>query len=190
MSTRFLTIPGLASSGPQHWQTIWERQYPDLFSRVEQVNWDWPVKDEWVRKLQERIAGLTEPTTLIAHSLGCITVAHWAQEYSSEYIAGAILVAPADADLSKRLNFVVDFTPIPTIKLPFKSMVIASTNDRYASISRSETFAKNWGSEFLNLGRKGHINAVSGLNDWQEGKQIVQKFSGCQLVGTEGYLTS
>jgi predicted alpha/beta hydrolase family esterase len=177
MSTRFLTVPGLASSGPQHWQTIWETQYPHLFSRVEQTSWDWPVKAEWVKKLQEYISGLTAPTILVAHSLGCITVAHWAQQYTSEWIEGALLVAPADADLSKRLNFVVDFTPVPTVPLPFRSIVVASNNDMYATIGRSEVFAKNWGSEFINVGRKGHINAVSGLEDWQEGKQILRRLS-------------
>ncbi|TDE12854.1 RBBP9/YdeN family alpha/beta hydrolase [Dyadobacter psychrotolerans] len=181
MTTRFLTVPGLASSGPNHWQTIWEVQYPHLFSRAEQVNWDWPVKDEWVVKLQEQISKLTEPTVLVAHSLGCITVAHWAQEYTSEFISGALLVAPADAELSKRLNFVVGFTPVPTLKLPFKSIVVASNNDIYATIGRSEIFARNWGSEFINIGRKGHINAVSKLHDWQEGKLILEQLSSFEL---------
>lgn len=182
MSTHFLTIPGLASSGPNHWQTIWEEQYPDLFHRAEQVNWDWPVKNEWVPKLQETISRLTAPTYLVAHSLGCITVAHWAQEFQSEFVKGALLVAPADADLSKRLNFVVGFKPIPVTRLPFKSIVVASTNDIYASIGRSEKFASDWGSEFINIGRKGHINAVSKLNDWQEGKEILQSLSGLNFA--------
>jgi uncharacterized protein len=177
MSVRFLTVPGLASSGPQHWQTIWENQHPEIIQRIEQANWDWPVKDEWVERLQEEISKLREQTILIAHSLGCITVAHWAQEYSSPFIEGVLMVAPADADHSKRLTFVVGFKPIPVVKLPFKSIVVASTNDRYATIARSEKFANDWGSEFVNLGKKGHINAVSGLGDWQEGKLILQKLA-------------
>lgn len=181
---QFLTVPGLASSGPNHWQTIWETQYPHLFERVEQDNWDWPVKAEWVPTLQNRIAKLTEPTILVGHSMGCITIAHWAQEYTSEWIKGALLVAPADADLSKRLSFLVGFRPIPTAPLPFKSVVVASTNDMYASFARSQTFAKNWGSEFINLGRKGHINAVSNLGDWPEGKQILQNLSNVSFEAT------
>ncbi|NIJ55818.1 RBBP9/YdeN family alpha/beta hydrolase [Dyadobacter arcticus] len=181
----FLTVPGLASSGPQHWQTIWEKQYPQLFSRVQQVNWDWPVKEEWVSQLQKQISELEEPTILIAHSLGCITVAHWAQEHSSELIKGALLVAPADAELSKRLNFVVNFTPIPVWSFPFESIVVASTNDIYASISRSKVFASNWGSEFINIGKKGHINAVSGLEDWQEGKEILGQLGSFERLPQE-----
>ena len=182
MSIRFLTIPGLASSGPNHWQSIWEREDPQRIQRVEQVNWDWPVKEEWVDKIQQEISLLREPTILIAHSLGCITVAHWAQEYVSPFVKGVMMVAPADAELSKRLAFVVGFTPIPTVELPFRSVVVASTNDIYASISRSKKFAVDWGSEFVNLGRKGHINAVSGLGDWPEGKDILQKLYSGELV--------
>lgn len=180
MSTRFLTVPGLAGSGPQHWQTIWENQYPDVIKRIEQDNWDWPVRQDWVARLQEIISQLSEPTVLIAHSLGCITVAHWAAAFSSPWIVGALLVAPADAELSKRLNFVEGFTPIPSSPFPFKSIVVASTNDIYASIKRSQIFAEAWGSEFVNLGKKGHINAVSGLEDWPEGKEILK-----QLVSSE-----
>ena len=185
MNVSFLNVPGLASSGPQHWQTLWEQQYPDIFSRVQQENWDWPVKDEWVPQLQKQISALPGPTILVAHSLGCITVAHWAQEFASDKIIGALLVAPADAELSRRLNFVVGFTPIPVRPFPFKSIVVASTNDIYATISRSATFAANWGSEFINIGKKGHINAVSGLEDWTQGKEILEKLAGCKLVQHE-----
>ncbi|MCF2486596.1 alpha/beta hydrolase [Dyadobacter sp. CY347] len=178
----FLTVPGLASSGPQHWQTIWETQYSDVFSRVQQENWDWPVKEDWVGQLQKQISQLTGPTVLIGHSLGCITIAHWAQEFSSEHIQGALLVAPADAELSKRLNFVVGFTPIPIKPFDFKSVVVASTNDIYATIGRSKAFAASWGSDFVNVGKKGHINAVSGLEDWQEGKAILEGLSGVKLA--------
>lgn len=173
----FLTIPGLASSGPRHWQTIWEKQHPYLFTRVEQDNWDLPVRDEWVEKLQIYIENLKEPTILVAHSMGCLTVVHWAQKYFSPLVKGALLVAPADAEYSERLNFVEGFNPIPDKALPFESVLIASTNDIYASIERSEYFADVWGSTFLNIGAKGHINASSGFGEWEEGKIILNQFA-------------
>lgn len=185
MSMRFLTVPGLASSGPQHWQTIWEEQYPDRFDRVRQANWDWPVKQDWVAQLQQQVSELSAPTILVAHSLGCITVAHWAQEHSSELIRGALLVAPADAEHSKRLSFVIGFTPIPVREIPFKTIVVASTNDMYATIHRSKVFATNWGSEFINVGKQGHINAVSGLGDWNDGKRMLEQFEGVELLAGE-----
>jgi predicted alpha/beta hydrolase family esterase len=183
MNTHFLTVPGLAGSGPQHWQTIWEVQEPALFSRIEQDSWDWPNREDWVERLQEQISRLSSPVVLVAHSLGCITVVHWAAKYASPWIKGALLVAPADAELSKRLNFVEGFTPIPVVPLPFQSIVVASTNDIYATIKRSQFWAEAWGSEFVNLGKKGHINAVSRLGDWPEGKAILQQLVSTEAVG-------
>ncbi len=171
---QYLIVPGLAGSGINHWQSIWENRYAGKFKRVVQDNWDWPEKDIWVNRLQEYIEKLEKPVVLVAHSLGCLTVVHWAAEYKSPLVAGAMLVAPADAALSKRLTFVKGFTPIPTERLPFRSVLVASTNDMYASISRSENFARAWGSEFVNVGDRGHINALSGLADWEEGFQILK----------------
>lgn len=178
MSIRFLTVPGLAGSGAAHWQTIWEEQYPAHFRRVEQENWDWPVREIWVKKLHEEISSVPVPTILVAHSLGCITVAHWANDYGSSYVKGAFLVAPADADQSQRLSFVEGFRPIPVSRFPFPSSVVASTNDIYATLARSEEWARAWGSEFINIGSKGHINAVSGFGDWQDGKDMLGRLSG------------
>ncbi|MBA4849942.1 alpha/beta hydrolase [Emticicia sp. BO119] len=172
----FLTIPGLASSGPKHWQTLWEKQYPYLFTRVEQDNWDLPVCRLWIEKLQHYIESLKKPTVLVAHSMGCITVAHWAKNYFSPLIIGAFLVAPADVEYSERLSFAEGFNPIPYTTLPFESVVVSSTNDIYATIKRSEYFAKGWGSTFLNVGDKGHINANSGIGEWEEGKIILNQF--------------
>jgi uncharacterized protein len=172
----FLTIPGLGSSGVTHWQSLWEKQYPERFHRVEQINWDLPVCNQWIEKLDEEVRKLTKPTYLIAHSLGCLTVVHWANKYSSELVKGAFLVAPPDVENSKRLSFIEGFSPIPTYKLPFKSILIASTTDQYASIARAYEFACAWGSEFINIGKKGHINATSNLGNWEEGQDFLNNF--------------
>jgi uncharacterized protein len=171
-NVRILTVPGLASSGPKHWQTLWEQKNPKLFSRVEQENWDLPDCKTWVEKLNIEIQKTDKPTYLVAHSLGCIAVAHWANKYFNTNILGALLVAPADVENSINLNFVTGFNPIPLEKLPFESTLIASTNDIYANISRSQEFAKAWGSEFYNIGKKGHINASSSIGFWEEGFRI------------------
>ena len=173
---KFLTVPGLGSSGSAHWQTLWEKQNAEKFQRVEQTNWDLPVCQEWIEKLDEEVKKLTKPTYLIAHSLGCLTVIHWAKKYTSEIVKGAFLVAPPDVENSKRLSFIEGFSPIPTFKLPFKSIVIASTTDQYASIERVEQLAHAWGSEFINIGKKGHINATSNLGHWEEGQDLLNNF--------------
>lgn len=173
----FLTIPGLGSSSATHWQSLWEKQNPEKFQRVEQINWDLPVCEEWIRKLDDEIRKLTNPTYLIAHSLGCLTVIHWAKKYTSDIVKGAFLVAPPDIENSNRLSFIEGFSPIPVFKLPFKSIVIASTTDQYASIERAKELAHAWGSEFVNLGNKGHINASSNLRNWEEGQALLKNFT-------------
>jgi predicted alpha/beta hydrolase family esterase len=173
MGIEYWTMPGLAGSDEMHWQSIWEKQIPESFDRVEQDNWDWPVRKKWVSRLQDRLTAARSPVILIAHSLGCITLAHWNSIYASDKIVGAMLVAPADAELSIRLSFVEGFTPIPTVPFPFPTVVVASTNDMYMSIERSRYFADKWGSRFINVGEQGHINASSGLGDWQFGKEVL-----------------
>lgn len=166
-------MPGLAGSDGGHWQTIWEQQNPEEFERVEQDNWDWPVMEKWVERLQERLLGGTAPVVLIAHSLGCITLAHWSSRYASDRVAGALLVAPADAEQSRRLSFLEGFTPVPVDRLPFPSVVVASADDIYMTMERSAYFAEKWGSRFISVGKQGHINASSGLGDWAFGKRAL-----------------
>jgi hypothetical protein len=79
-------------------------------------------------------------------------------------------------ETSQRLSFVEGFNPIPRTKLPFESIVIASINDQYASIERSEEFANAWGSKFVNIGKKGHINSSSNLGVWEEGMGLLKNF--------------
>ena len=178
---RYWTMPGLAGSDAGHWQTIWERQRPSEFDRVQQENWDWPVMTAWVEALQQKLEGANSPVVLVAHSMGCITLAHWSKRYFSDKVAGALLVAPADAERSPRLSFVEGFTPIPTEPLPFPSIVTASTNDIYMTIARAEYFAAKWGSRFICVGEQGHINASSGLGEWTFGLQVLEELTGIIL---------
>lgn len=171
---KYWTIPGLAGSNAAHWQTIWEQLRPGDFNRVEQDNWDWPVMTEWTKRLDDRLLQASSPVILVAHSMGCLTAVHWSRHYVSEKVVGALLVAPADAEQSERLSFVEGFAPIPIQKLPFPTVVVASTNDRYMTAGRAAYFAEKWGSEFIDVGEQGHINASSGLGDWSFGQRVLK----------------
>lgn len=181
MAVHFLTVPGLGSSGPKHWQTIWEHQYPDVFSRVEQEDWDLPVVEKWVETLRKSISNLQEPTVLIAHSLGCLAVVLWAKKYTSDKIEGILFVAPPDSERTDFPKEISGFSPIPSEEIPYKSVLIASTNDEYATIERAKEWAGNWGSQFVNIGSVGHINANSNLADWQVGKGIINSIFNTSL---------
>ncbi len=175
----YLNVPGLSNSGVKHLQTIWEQLYPLNFKRVRQKNWFHPEKDEWVATLSKSIINISSPVILVAHSLGCITVTHWANENDTSLVKGALLVAPADVERSDQEYFKT-FCPVPLVKLPFPSIVVASTNDNYISMERSAKWAAYWGSKFICIGDKGHINAQSGLNDWKEGQNFLNLLAGVE----------
>lgn len=173
-TTRFFIVPGLGSSGPDHWQTHLERNDP-AFIRIEQRDWETPDRSVWVATLEEALAGEDlSNVVLIAHSLGCVTVAHWAATYG-RVVRGALLVAPSDVETARYAAFpTTGFVPMPLQRLPFPSKVVASTNDEWVSAPRAREFAAAWGSEFVDLGVAGHINAASGYGPWPAARELLR----------------
>jgi predicted alpha/beta hydrolase family esterase len=171
----YFILPGLYNSGPMHWQTRWERLYG--FTRIHQQDWDTPVMDDWIHTINEVTAAFPpEKVILIAHSLGCCTIAHWYQRYR-QVIKGALLVAPSDVEAPSYPPGTTGFAPMPLPRLPFTSIVVASSDDEYVSLARAAWFADNWGSSFVDIGNKGHINSDSGLGDWPQGYQLLQNIT-------------
>jgi len=165
-------LPGLYNSGPQHWQTRWEEGHG--FTRIHQRDWDCPDKDDWIHTINEVIAPFPpDQVLLIGHSLACITIAHWAGHYGRR-IKGALLVAPSDVEAPGFPPGTTGFDPIPLDPLPFPSIVVASTNDKYITLPRAEFLAQRWHSRLVVAGPLGHINAASGLGDWEEGYRLLQ----------------
>ena len=172
-TTRVFIVPGLGSSGPDHWQTHFERTLPDC-TRIEQREWDVPDRAEWVARLEEALDGEDlSQVVLVAHSLGCVTVAHWAGQYGHR-IKGALLVAPSDVETAHYAAFpTTGFGPMPLARLPFPSKVVCSQNDAWVSPARARQFAEAWGSELVDIGAAGHINAASGYGPWPAGLALL-----------------
>jgi uncharacterized protein len=172
--THYLIIPGLGNSGPAHWQTWFEQQLPNS-KRIEQTEWDAPDLSDWLKAIDEAVAAYDPSTVvLIGHSLGCSTIAHWAR-HSGKIIKGALLVAPSDIEAPVYTFPATGFTPIPLGKIPFKTIVVASNNDVWVSAERARFFADSWGSDYINIGDAGHINADAGFGHWEEGMSILKK---------------
>lgn len=132
--TRYLILPGWQGSGPEHWQTHWQRLLPDA-RRVEQDDWQRPDPQRWVDALDQAIASSPLPVVLIAHSLGCVTVARWAASAPvarRQRVLAALLVAPADVERPGCPAELVGFAPLPRQPLPFPSRVVTSDNDHAA----------------------------------------------------------
>jgi len=128
-----LIVPGIGNSGPGHWQTLWEERHPG-WQRVQQRDWDRPVCAEWLRGLDAAMARLSAPPVLIAHSMGCLLVAHWAKR-SSLPVRAAFLVAVPDPAGPMFPPAAQGFQPVPSEKLRFPSLVVASSNDPFGSVA-------------------------------------------------------
>jgi uncharacterized protein len=174
---RVLVLPGYMNSGPGHWQTRWEAAHTG-FERLQMAdqNWTQPVCDAWCGALEaalEAETGAENSVLLAAHSLGCLTVAHWAARHASAQtrakVAGALLVALPDPHGPEFPRDAHGFDPVPLAALPFASIVVASSDDPYGGVVFSQHCAQAWGSRWENIGARGHINAESGLADWPQG---------------------
>lgn len=176
MQTIFLTVPGVTNSSAGHWQSLWEKDFPAKFKRIEQDGWDAPVCDDWTGRIEEYVQKHgAENVVLVAHSLGCTAVTQWAKRFGTK-IKGAFLVAPSDIEAPSYNFDTKGFAPIPLEKLPFESLVVASDNDEYVSLDRAKEFADAWGSDFVNVGAKGHINGAAGFGEWQQGLELLKKY--------------
>ncbi|WP_295667512.1 alpha/beta hydrolase [uncultured Mucilaginibacter sp.] len=172
-NSTILTIPGLGGSGPQHWQSIWEKRYN--FTRVEQNDWDTPACSDWIEGINDAVkAHDTADIILVGHSLACVTIAYWAKKFNVK-IKGALLVAPADSEAETFPPEASGFSPVPLFKLPFPSIVVASNNDFYVTTESAKQFADSWGSEFINVGSAGHINVSSGYGEWDFGLELLKR---------------
>lgn len=169
---RIIIVPGWRNSGPDHWQSLWAQQLPHA-ERVEQDDWLVPHRDPWVAALEQLVLSRPGPVVLAAHSLGCITAAHMGPEASAR-VRGALLVAPADPERRAQL---ADFAPVPYAPLPYRSVLVASSNDPYCPIRRAGAYARAWGSEFVRLQNAGHINVESGFGDWPLGLALLQSLT-------------
>lgn len=176
-----LIIPGWQGSGAGHWQRRWLDVDADA-RFVEQDDWHEPDLEAWLARLDAAIRR-TRQSTLIAHSLGVILVAHYARRYPRAPISGALLVAPADVESLAADHPIAGFGSVPLAPLPFPTILAVSRNDPYVSVDRGRQFAACWGSELVDLGHAGHVNAESGHGRWADGFRLAARL-GNRLVST------
>jgi predicted alpha/beta hydrolase family esterase len=169
---RILIVPGWRDSGPGHWQSLWAEQLPNAV-RVRQDDWVTPRRSAWVASIAQTILEQPEPVVVAAHSLGCIATAHLPPEAAAR-ICGALLVAPADPE---RRGVLADFAPVPYQPLPYRSVLVASSNDPFCPVRLAGAYARAWGSEFVRLQNAGHINVEAGFGPWPLGLALLQSLT-------------
>ncbi|MBX7150044.1 alpha/beta hydrolase [bacterium] len=167
-----MMVPGYTGSGPDHWQSLWQLHHPE-YRRVEQRDWDHPERDEWVSALNESILAIQGPILLVAHSLGCHTVAWWAGQFHADVFA-AMLVAPSDPDEPNFPSAIRGFHPVKLQRFSFPGLVVASTNDPLVTVERANFFADSWGCDFKSVVNAGHIATADGYGAWNEGHVLLE----------------
>ncbi len=181
---RVLLLPGWLDSDAAHWQSRWERLHG--YRRVDQDDWLWPRRGDWMARLDEVLLESDTPAVLVAHSLGCLLVAAWAahsQRVTS--VRAALLVAPPDTERADMPPNLFSWKPIERQRLPFATRLVASDGDPFCAADRAARLAADWGCALTTIGARGHINAESGLGDWPEGHALLRGLLRGPALGTD-----
>ena len=169
---RTLLLPGWLDSEPAHWQSRWQALHG--FERVQQADWQWPRRGDWMARLDEVLLLDDRPAVLVAHSLGVQLVAAWAaHSRHTARVRAALLVAPPDVERDDMPPPVAAWRPVVRRRLPFAALVVISRDDPYCAPERAEQMAADWGASVYVAGARGHLNGESGLGDWPEGLALL-----------------
>lgn len=184
MTPTLLIIPGLRDHVEAHWQTLLAAERADarIVAPLEQHKLSCAAR---VAAIEQALARIEGRVVLVAHSAGCMMVAHWARQAAPEdlrRVQAALLVAPADLETTMPEGYpsveLLDrhgWLPLPRALLPFPSLVAASSNDPLAPLARTRGFARDWGSQLVELGPLGHVNPASGHGHWPQAQQLLQQ---------------
>jgi predicted alpha/beta hydrolase family esterase len=167
-----LLICGIHNSGPTHWQSLWEGRHARA-TRVVQRDWDRPVCADWVQALDQAVQAAGEPPILVAHSLGCLALAHWAALPGRAPAHRALLVAVPDPEGPAFPAAASGFAPLPETLDNLAATMLSSSDDPFSTPAYTQRRAAQWKAEHVCLRALGHINGQSGLADWPQGWAIV-----------------
>lgn len=179
-----LIVPGLRDHVALHWQTLLAAQLPGCVT-VPPMGREDLDRQARVDALEAAVASVPGPVLLVAHSGGCITVAHWAAETThGDRVRGALLATPPDFDAPMPAGYpstdalrAAGWFPVPRQRLPFSSLVALSRNDPLGRLDRVQDLARDWGSRTVDLGEVGHLNPASGYGPWPMAMELIASLS-------------
>jgi predicted alpha/beta hydrolase family esterase len=177
-----LVVPGLRDAVAHHWQTLLAARLP----RVRAVppmgrdNLDCAAHVAAIERAAQEVQG---PLVIVAHSAGCLMVAHWARQ-TRRNVLGALLAAPPDFETPMPEGYPLQealraggWLPVPRARLPFPGIVAASRNDPLGRFVRVAGLAEAWGARLVDLGFVGHLNPASGFGDWPLADEFIRELS-------------
>ena len=181
-----LIVPGLRDAVAQHWQTLLEARMRAAGRPVAGVlptgrdDLSCTARVEAIERAARSVEG---PLVVVAHSGGCIMVAHWAKT-TRRAVRGALLATPPDFEKPMPAGYPTiealragGWLPVPRERLKFRTIVGASRDDPLASFARVVGLANEWGAEVEDLGWVGHLNPASGYGEWSGADPLVARLS-------------
>jgi len=181
-----LIVPGLRDAVAQHWQTLLQARLGAEGRPVAGVSpmgredLDCAARVEAIERAAQAVEG---PIVVVAHSGGCIMLAHWAQR-TTRAVLGALLATPPDFEAPMPEGYPTlnalragGWLPVPRKRLPFPSVVAASQDDPLADFDRVAVLARDWGSRLVDLGRVGHLNPASGYGEWPRAQAFIDQLA-------------
>ncbi len=183
MSPTVLMVPGLRDAVPEHWQTLLAAQLPHVVCvpPMGRNDLDCAARVAAIETAAQLVDG---PLIAVAHSGGCIMLAHWAR-VTRRPLVGALLATPPDFEEPMPAGYpemaalyAGGWLPVPRQKLPFRSLVAASRNDPLGRFERVGELAKDWGAELVDLGEVGHLNPASGFGPWPQANALIARLVG------------
>ena len=181
-----LIVPGLRDAVAQHWQTLLEARLRAAGRPVAGVlpmgRQDLSCSAR-VAEIERAAQAIEGPLVIVAHSGGCIMVAHWATR-TRRAVRGALLAAPPDFEKPMPAGYPTmdalragGWLPVPRSRLPFRTIVGASRDDPLGSFARVVGLANEWGAELDDLGYVGHLNPASGYGEWAGADPLIARLS-------------
>jgi uncharacterized protein len=171
--TPALILAGIGDSGPEHWQTLWQKADANM-QKLQHFEWEAPVLEAWLDELQQQLDRTGNDVVLVAHSLGCLLAAHWALKTGGR-VAGALLVSIPDPASPVFPKSARHFGPVPLGALGFPTLIACSQDDSYGTEQFMRRCATSWGSELRTVGNLGHINASSNIGAWEQGRSMLRE---------------
>ena len=181
-----LIVPGLRDAVATHWQTLLEASLRSAGRPVASVP---PMGREdldcarKVAAIEQAARSVDGPMVIVAHSGGCIMVAHWAQQ-TRRAVQGALLATPPDFETPMPEGYPTldalragGWLPVPRQRLPFPSIVATSRDDPLADFDRVALLARDWGSRLVDLGHVGHLNPASGYGEWRQAESFIDELA-------------
>jgi predicted alpha/beta hydrolase family esterase len=177
-----LIVPGLRDHVEAHWQTLLADQLRAQGRAVRTVAPMGRADLELTRKvdaIELEAQSIDGPMVIVAHSGGCVMVAHWARR-TQRQVQGALLATPPDFDEEMPAGYPTldalragGWLPVPRDPLPFPSIVAASHDDPLGRFERVTELARAWGSLVVDLGEVGHLNPASGFGPWPRAEELI-----------------